>query len=73
MVEFPERSHGKKACRSAAAALTKVSSKEAAAYKEWVLAIGQKVAEAAKEQGVAVSEPEEVLLNEVSAALGSGA
>jgi len=38
-----------------------------------VLAIGQKVAEAPKEQGVAVSEPEEVLLNEVSAALGSSA
>ncbi|MDQ1313358.1 MAG: hypothetical protein QG605_1897 [Euryarchaeota archaeon] len=63
------RSRTIEACRSAAAALTKVSSKEAAAYKEWVLAIGQKVAEAAKEQGVAVSEPEEVLLNEVSAAL----
>ena len=59
------------ASRSAASALSKVSPKEAAAYKEWVLAIGQKVAEAAKEQGVAVSEPEKALLNEVSAALGT--
>lgn len=61
------------ASRSAASALSKVSLKEAAAYKEWVLAIGQKVAEAAKEQGVAVSEPEKALLNEVSAALGLSA
>ena len=58
------------ASRSAASALSKVSPKEAAAYKEWVLAIGQKVAEAAKEQGVAVSEPEKALLDEVSAAIG---
>jgi uroporphyrinogen-III synthase len=43
---------------------------EAAAYKMWVLAIGQKVAEAAKEHGVAVSEPEKAVLGEVSAAFG---
>jgi uroporphyrinogen-III synthase len=35
-----------------------------------VLAIGQKVAEAAKEHGVAVSEPEKTVLGEVSAAFG---
>ncbi|NYT21003.1 MAG: hypothetical protein GKC07_04280 [Methanomicrobiales archaeon] len=59
-------------CRAAAAALSKVSPEEALAYKNWVLAIGLKVAEAAKEHGVAVSEPEKEALNEVSAALGIG-
>ncbi|NYT07817.1 MAG: hypothetical protein GKC05_06145 [Methanomicrobiales archaeon] len=48
------------------------SPEEALAYKNWVLAIGLKVAEAAKEHGVAVSEPEKEALNEVSAALGIG-
>jgi hypothetical protein len=43
---------------------------DATAYKTWVLAIGQKVAEAAKEHGVAVSEPEMAVLSEVSAAFG---
>ena len=67
------RSRTIEAGRSAAAALSKVSPTEAAAYKEWVLGIGEKVAEAAKEQGVAVSEPERALLNEFSAALGISA
>jgi hypothetical protein len=61
------------ACKSAAAALSKTSAEDATAYKKWVLAIGQKVAEAAKEHGVAVSEPEKVVLSEVSAALGINA
>jgi hypothetical protein len=61
------------ACRSAAEALLKLSPDEAMAYKEWVVAIGQKVAEAAKEHGVAVSDPEKAALNEISAALGIGA
>jgi uroporphyrinogen-III synthase len=34
------------------------------------MAIGQKVAEAAKEHGVAVSEPEKLALNEIKTALG---
>ncbi|MEI7827716.1 MAG: hypothetical protein WCI87_07995 [Euryarchaeota archaeon] len=42
------------------------------AYKKWVLAIGQKVAEAAKEHGVAVSEPEKTVLSEASTAFGMG-
>ena len=67
------RSKTIEAGRSAANALTKVSATEAVAYKKWVLGIGEKVAEAAKEQGVAVSEPERALLNEVSAALGLSA
>jgi hypothetical protein len=61
------------AARSASEALSKVSSEEAAAYKKWVLAIGMKVAEAAKEHGVAVSDPEKAVLNEISGAFGIGA
>jgi hypothetical protein len=57
-------------CTSAAAALAKVPAKEANAYKKWVLAIGLKVAEASKEHGVAVSDPEKAALAEISAALG---
>jgi hypothetical protein len=34
------------------------------------MAIGQKVAEAAKEHGVAVSDPEKVALGEIKTALG---
>jgi hypothetical protein len=61
------------ACKAAAAALSKIAPEEAMAYKKWALAIGQKVAEAAKEHGVAVSDPEKAVLGEVSAALGTGA
>ena len=58
------------ACRSAATALAKVPLEEGLAYKKWVLAIGLKVAEAAKENGVAVSDPEKAALAEISSALG---
>jgi hypothetical protein len=58
------------ACRSAGAALSKVPPEEALAYKKWVLAIGLKVAEAAKEHGVAVSDLEKAALAELSGALG---
>ena len=58
------------ACRSAATALAKVPQEEGLAYKKWVLAIGLKVAEAAKENGVAVSDPEKAALSEISTALG---
>ncbi|NPV61965.1 MAG: hypothetical protein HPY61_04930 [Methanotrichaceae archaeon] len=61
------------ACREAAKALSKTTPDEATAYKKWVLAIGQKVAEAAKEHGVAVSDPEKAALSEISTALGTGA
>jgi hypothetical protein len=61
------------ACRSAATALAKVPPEEALAYKKWVLAIGLKVAEAAKEHGVAVSEPEKAALADISGALGINA
>ncbi len=57
-------------CQSVSVALAKVPPEEAVAYKKWVLAIGQKVAEASKEDGSAVSEPEKTALAEVSAALG---
>jgi hypothetical protein len=58
------------ACRSAATSLAKVPPDEALAYREWVLAIGLKVAEASKENGVAVSDPEKAALAEISGALG---
>jgi hypothetical protein len=61
------------ACRSVATALSKVPPEEALAYKKWVLAIGLKVAEAAKEHGVAVSDPEKAALAEISEALGVNA
>ncbi len=61
------------AARSASEALSKVSPDEATACKKWVLAIGMKVAEAAKEHGVAVSDPEKAVLNEISEAFGIGA
>lgn len=57
-------------CRSAATALAKVPAEEGLAYKKWVLAVGLRVAEAAKEGGVAVSEPEKAALAGISAALG---
>jgi hypothetical protein len=60
------------ACRAAATALSKVPPEEGQAYKQWVLAIGLKVAEAAKENGVAVSDPEKAALSEISTAFGIG-
>jgi hypothetical protein len=64
------RNETNQACKFAAKTLSKVSQEEAVAYKKWVMAIGQKVAEAAKEHGVAVSEPEKIALNEIKTALG---
>jgi len=64
------RSKTIEACTSASAILSKTTAEEAIAYKKWVMAIGQKVAEAAKERGAAVSEPEKAVLGEVSAAFG---
>lgn len=61
------------ACRSAATALANVPPEEAEACKSWVMAIGMKVAEASKEGGVAVSEPEKAALAEIAGALGVGA
>ena len=58
------------AWKSVAQALSKAPPEEAIAYKKWVMAIGQKVAEAAKEHGVAVSDPEKVALGEIKTALG---
>lgn len=61
------------ACKSVTAILSKNHPEDEAAYKKWVMAIGQKVAEAAKEGGVAISEPEKAVLSEVSAAFGISA
>ena len=60
------------ACKTAAISLAKVPLEEGLAYKKWVLAIGLKVAEAAKENGIAVSDPEKAALAEISSALGIG-
>lgn len=60
------------ACRTAVTALAKVPPDESQAYRRWVLAIGTKVAEASKERGVAVSEPELAALAEIAGALGLG-
>jgi len=57
-------------CKAAAAALSKVPADEALSYKKWLLALAQKVAEASKEHGVAVSDTEKAALAELSAALG---
>lgn len=61
------------AAKSASEALSRVSPDEAMAYKKWSLAVGRKVAEAAKEHGVAVSEPEKAVLDEISDAFGISA
>ena len=61
------------AAKSASEALSKVSPDEATAYEEWVLAIGRKVAEAAKEGGAAVSDPEKAVLSEIAGAFGISA
>jgi hypothetical protein len=60
------------ACRSVAAALVKIPPDEAQAFKGWVLAIGNKVAEASKEGGVPVSDPEKAALAEIACALDAG-
>lgn len=57
------------ACKTAAAALSKTSTEDAGAYRTWVLAVGQKVAEAAKESGVLVSDHEQALLKKMDEAL----
>ena len=61
------------ACKTAATALSKASAEDAGAYRMWVLAVGRKVAEAAKEGGVLFSDPEKALLKEMEEALAAGA
>jgi hypothetical protein len=57
------------ACQTAAAALNKAAAEDAVEYRTWVLAVGQKVAEAAKEGGVLFSQAEQALLKEIEGAL----
>jgi uncharacterized protein GlcG (DUF336 family) len=61
------------ACKVAATALIKASDEDAGAYRAWVLAVGQKVAEAAKEGGVLFSDQEQALLKEMKDALAVSA
>jgi hypothetical protein len=65
--------HTVEACQTASAALSKASAEDAGAYRTWVLAVGQKVAEAAKDGGVLVSDQEQALLKELGEALGVSA
>jgi hypothetical protein len=58
--------------KSVTVTLSKTTREEALAYKKWILAMEEKVAEAAKENGVALSESERAVLSEFSAALGVG-
>jgi hypothetical protein len=67
------KGQGVAACQSAAAALSKASVEDAEAYRTWVLAVGQKVAESAKEGGVLFSDQEKALLKELGEALGVSA
>ncbi len=53
--------------------LSKTSAEDAGAYRTWVLAVGQKVADAAKEGGVLVSDQEQALLKELDEALNVSA
>lgn len=64
------RSRTVAACRSAATALAAAPPDEAEAYKKWLLQIGEKVALAAKEHGVAFSDPEKTALGEIAVAPG---
>jgi hypothetical protein len=59
------------ACKAASASLSKIAPEEATSYKQWVVAVGQKVAEAAKEGGgIVVSEAEQAVLSDIVAAFG---
>ncbi|HYA33679.1 MAG TPA: hypothetical protein VEG65_06780 [Candidatus Bathyarchaeia archaeon] len=65
------RSKTIEACKTVLTILGKISAEEATAYKTWVLAIAQKVAEAAKESGgVVINDAEKAVLSDVSAAFG---
>ncbi len=57
-------------CKSAAVSLSKISPDEALAYKKWVVAIGRKVAEAAEEHNIVISDQEKATLDAISSALG---
>ena len=61
------------ACQAAVAALSRTSTEDARAYRTWVLAVGQKVADAAKESGVLVSDQEQALLKDMDEALNVSA
>lgn len=53
--------------------MSKATAEDAGAYRTWVLAVGQQVAEAAKDGGVLVSDQEQALLKELGEALGVSA
>lgn len=63
-------------CQSAAEIVTTKAPDEAAAFKQWLFSISQRVAEASKEGGflgfggTLVSEQEQTALNSISGALG---
>ncbi len=58
------------ACKAASVILAKSAPEDATAYKKWVLAIAQTVAESDKLKGAPLSEEEQTMLSQASAALG---
>ena len=68
------RSHGLQHVRDAVAVLeTKATPEEVADYRQFVLTVADKVANAHREDGGAVSELEQSAIAEITEALGAGA
>lgn len=68
------RSHGLQHVRDAVAVLeTKATPEEVADYRQFVLTVADKVANAHREDGVAVSGLEQSAIAEITEALGAGA
>jgi len=65
------KQHGLALLRDAVALLeTKATADEVAGYRRFVLTVADKVAEAHREDGVAVSAPEQAAIDEIAAAIG---
>lgn len=65
------RAHGLQRLRDAVAVLeAKATEQELEDYRRFVLMLAEKVAEAHREDGVAVSPPEQSAIDEISASLG---
>jgi hypothetical protein len=65
------KQHGLQNLREAVALLEqKATPEEAAEYRRFVLTLAEKVAEAHRESGVAVSDAEQAAIDEIAAALG---
>jgi hypothetical protein len=68
------RSHGLQRLRDAVSVLeAKATEQELEDYRRFVLMLAEKVAAAHREEGVAVSPPEQAAIDEISASLGASA